>query len=94
MQGYLSAPILSLTGILTRNERSFTGVLSSKPQLNATISKDASLHYYQGEYVFTPTSEEQIAHTGNKMVSRDIVINPIPSEYGHISWNGSFLLVY
>jgi hypothetical protein len=31
--------------------------------------------------------------TAEKVVTRNIVINPIPSNYGLITWNGSTLTV-
>lgn len=48
---------------------------------------------YTGEYEFTPSSETQTIPIYNKIASADIVINPIPSNYGLISWNGSTLTV-
>ena len=91
-EGFLSAPVFSITGFLQSKEN-LVGVLSAKPSLTATISKDASVHYYEGDYIFTPTQEMQEANTANKLVSRDIIVNPIPSNYGLISWNGSYLTV-
>lgn len=48
---------------------------------------------YQGEYVVTPTLETQILHTAGTGMSQDVTINPIPSNYGLITWNGSTLTV-
>ena len=48
---------------------------------------------YQGEYEFTPTTETQTVQTANKMLLENITINPIPSDWGHISWNGSVLTI-
>lgn len=48
---------------------------------------------YHGEYEVTPSSEEQILPTANTRLAHDIVINPIPSNYGLITWNGSVLTV-
>ena len=92
LRGTFSDPIPSITGFIKKKE-SISGTLIKKRSLVGTISKDASLHYYDDDYIFTPSEEEQVIPTSNKFVSRNIVINPIPSEYGHISWNGSFLLV-
>lgn len=74
---------------------SIIGILSKKPgSLAGTISKNASIEYYAGAYIFTPGDEEQVIATENKFLSRDIVINPVPPTYGHIAWNGSFLTIY
>lgn len=48
---------------------------------------------YTGVTEITPTTTEQVLETSNKVVTRNIVINPIPSNYGLITWNGSTLTV-
>ena len=48
---------------------------------------------YTGETVITPSTTEQVLNTAEKVVTRNIVINPIPSNYGLITWNGSTLTV-
>ena len=48
---------------------------------------------YEGEYTITPSSEVQILETEKHSLQHDIVINPIPSNYGLITWNGSYLMV-
>lgn len=48
---------------------------------------------YIGDTAITPTEEKQILHTANKSVYSDIVINPIPSDYGKITWDGITLTV-
>lgn len=51
------------------------------------------LPVYTGETVITPSTTEQVLTTAEKVVTRNIVINPIPSNYGLITWNGSTLTV-
>lgn len=92
LRGTFSEIIPSLTGILKPSAQ-LTEVIFKTNSLTGTISKDASLHYYDDGYIFTPSQEEQVIPMANKFVSRDIVINPIPSIYGLISWNGSYLTV-
>lgn len=48
---------------------------------------------YEGDYTITPSDEEQIIPILGKTATKDIKINPIPSNYGLISWNGSTLTV-
>ena len=48
---------------------------------------------YTGEYEVTPSSEVQILETKDKRMTDNIIINPIPQNYGLITWNGSFLTV-
>lgn len=48
---------------------------------------------YDGPYEVTPTSSEQTLSTTDKILSADIIIHPIPSNYGLITWNGATLTV-
>ena len=48
---------------------------------------------YHGEYEFTPTDETQTVETAGLVLEQDIIINPIPSNYGKITWNGAVLTV-
>lgn len=54
---------------------------------------DAVSKEYQGSYHVTPTSSEQTLYTANRVLSQNITIDPIPSNYGLITWNGSTLTV-
>lgn len=48
---------------------------------------------YDGPYEVTPSSETQTLLTEDKTMGGNVVINPIPSNYGLINWNGSVLTV-
>lgn len=48
---------------------------------------------YDGPYAVTPSAEEQTLNTANKMLASNIVVNPIPSNYGLISWDGVVITV-
>ena len=48
---------------------------------------------YSGEYEVTPTTEEQTLATAGKTLARDVVVAPIPRNYGLITYNGSVLTV-
>lgn len=48
---------------------------------------------YEGSYVATPGAERQTLPTSGKLLTMDIVVEPIPSNYGLITWNGSNLTV-
>ena len=48
---------------------------------------------YTGETEFTPSPDEQIIHTTNRILLSDIRINPIPNNYGLITYNGSTITV-
>ena len=51
------------------------------------------LPVYSGQTEVTPSEETQTLQTANKTVLHNIVVNPIPSNYGLITWNGSTLTV-
>lgn len=48
---------------------------------------------YEGEYVITPSGAVQILEIKNKTAVQNITIQPIPQNYGLITWNGSVLTV-
>lgn len=48
---------------------------------------------YDGVSEVTPTTTTQTLNTQGKLVVENITINPIPSNYGLITWNGSTLTV-
>lgn len=48
---------------------------------------------YEGAYEVTPTQYAQVLPTSGRELSQDVIVNPIPSNYGLITWNGSVLRV-
>lgn len=48
---------------------------------------------FQGEYAYTPSEEIQIVPIGGKTALQNIKINPVPSNYGLITWDGLVLTV-
>ena len=48
---------------------------------------------YDGATVVTPSREQQILPTAGKTVTENIVVNPIPQNYGLITWDGGVLRV-
>lgn len=50
-------------------------------------------YQYAGAYTVTPSSSTQTLKTTNMTLLGDITINPIPSNYGLITWNGTSLTV-
>ena len=53
----------------------------------------SALPEYQGPYSVTPGASAQTLATEGKAMTADVVIAPIPSNYGLITWTGSTLLV-
>lgn len=65
------------------------GISTGKEVVKEFVERDP----YTGDYEVTPTSEEQLLHTNGLRMTGDIIVNPIPSNYGLITWDGSNLTV-
>lgn len=48
---------------------------------------------YTGETEVTPTNEVQTLQTRGLLVGENITINPIPKNYGLVTWDGTRLRV-
>lgn len=48
---------------------------------------------YTGDYEYTPTEETQVIPMSGLCALEDVVINPIPNNYGLITYNGSTIRV-
>ena len=48
---------------------------------------------YVGETTITPSSEKQVLQTKNFRMTENVTVNPIPSNWGRITWNGSIITV-
>ena len=48
---------------------------------------------YTGEYTITPSLETQVIPIKNMRATDNITVNPVPNNYGLITWNGSNLIV-
>lgn len=70
------------------NLRGFSNIAAAslKPGENTTI-------YYGGSYEFTPTDTTQTILINGMTARENIIINPIPSNYGLVTWNGSTLTI-
>ena len=48
---------------------------------------------YAGPYAITPGDSQQVLSTKNRRTTDDIVVGPIPQNYGRITYNGSVITV-
>lgn len=48
---------------------------------------------YHGITEITPSENRVVLNTKDTIVLQNIVVNPIPSNWGRIGWNGSYLTV-
>ena len=58
-----------------------------------TVLKVRDVDYYTGTYEATPSAETQTLNTAGLTMTDNITINPIPNNYGLITWNGATLTV-
>lgn len=58
-----------------------------------TVIVSSTVPNYEGTYHITPGDEVVILNTNGMKMGRDVTIDPIPSNYGKIGWNGSYLTV-
>lgn len=85
---------------------SFPVKFESSPEFGVTFSGGETLSagfgnfievpvtdYYEGEYEITPTTQEQTIPIIGLTARENITVNPIPSNYGLITWNGATLTV-
>lgn len=61
-------------------------------ELGVSVNTVAGEHY-SGQTDFTPTAERQVISTAGLIMDDDIYVEPIPPNYGLITWNGSFIRV-
>lgn len=83
-----------LVGTLSKKEHALTGTLASKSTITGTITKNASMPYYEGEYeVVSQYQEDTVINVENYVMKKNIVVKRIPKNYGKITWNGAVMTV-
>lgn len=72
------------------------GVAENSVQVSFGVSTQivtSTVPDYDGPYEFTPSSELQTIETVGLRMTDNVTINPIPNNYGLITWNGSIITV-
>ena len=59
-----------------------------------TLTIAGSVPSYHGDCTVTPGDVEQVIECSGLMMPQNIVIKPVPSQYGRIAWDGGQLTVY
>lgn len=67
--------------------------VATSPPLVVGVTRSDAVPVFGGDYTVTPGDEAQTIPCAGLRMSTDITINPVPSNYGRISWNGSTLTV-
>lgn len=87
------ASAVQLQGSLV-GEQQLQGSLVGEQQLSGSFDLYELPEYqYEGSYEFTPSSQTQYAPTAYMTCLGDIKINPIPSNYGLITYDGTVITV-
>lgn len=71
-------------------------VASSEETIGMNIGASYSMSNadpFEGSYEYTPSEQTQTIPIEDLRATQDIVINPIPSNYGLITWDGITLTV-
>ena len=85
--------IIDVSGDIDFTAKSIEGeIVTEEIAVGGDVAMPVS-SYFTGEYTITPSNEMQTISIGGKTAKQNITINPIPSNYGLITWNGSTLTV-
>ncbi len=70
-------------------------ILEDEEEIIASIELPSASNVdpYTGPYEFTPDATQQIISIKGLKATEDIIIDPIPSNYGLITWDGMTLRV-
>lgn len=93
MTGDTTLTWLLIEGDVSTASASIEGAVSQNASLAGEITLPVGEKNFTGEYEYTPTEEEQVVGIKGLKATNDIKINPIPSNYGLITWDGSTLTV-
>ena len=77
--------------IITAQPSIVDRIINIAPNIGSVIYREHEA--FSGPYEYTPSSEEQTVPIAYLMASQDIKINPIPNNYGLITWDGSTITV-
>lgn len=83
-----------LIGTLT-SQGSLRGLISGASALIGSMSVPERVETlpFTGEYSYTPSNAEQVIEINGLRATSNITIEPIPENYGLITWDGATLTV-
>lgn len=72
-----------------------TGALSSAGEMTGTLIIPSAIlpPAYEGEYTVTPSAVAQVLPTAEVWLTDNITVQPIPQNYGLITYDGSIITV-
>lgn len=74
-------------------EEAFSCKFSEESTFEVDFGEIYSPPTYEGETVIEPNQSIQTLQTAGRVLLTNITVNPMPSNYGLITWNGSTLTV-
>ncbi len=89
----MAVRVIQDNDVISVSQQDATVVIGSTVQTVETECGIIDGPQYQGALTVTPTRETQTLHTNGYLMGGDVTVNPIPSNYGLITWNGSVLTV-
>ena len=81
-----------LTATLTASG-GLSASIASSGGLTGGLTIAGSIPSYAGATVITPGAEAQVLECGGLLMPENITVQPIPSNYGLITWDGATLTV-
>ena len=67
--------------------------MSGPESFELTLGEASGNPTYTGPTTFTPTQDVQIAFTAGKVVLQDITIDPIPYNYGLVTYQANIITI-
>lgn len=61
--------------------------------MHGTVALASGVADYVGPYEVTPTRETQVLGTAGRRMASDVVVAPIPKNYGLVTWDGSIISI-
>lgn len=82
---------------LTPEDEEYIDLLLDESEIEIELSMEeesvGEYPAYEGAYEVTPSFETQTLETAYRVLTSNVVIAPIPSNYGKISYDGSTLYI-
>lgn len=79
--------------VVFSNEETFVCALQDETAFNVSMGEAYMPESYHGSVDITPTADVQVLATQGKVLDTNITIEPIPNNYGLITYNGSTITV-
>lgn len=89
----MAVTIIAPYGTATAVSEDWTATAQAAPHSVEVVANVAVAPTYRGAYEVTPSGETQVLDTASLMMADNVTVNPIPSNYGLITYNGSTITV-